>query len=105
MDRSEVITLLNPTKTQDSTGVWRTTYTETDVFCQVSSVSQSEFFEGGRNGLNPSYRFTVFFADYDNQPLIRYNGSTYSVYRTFHARTDILELYTERKGGTNGKTA
>lgn len=105
MDRSEVITLLAPTQTQDTTGVWRTSYTETDVYCQVDSVTQQEFFEGGRNGLNPSYRFTVFFGDYAGQPLVQYNGSTYSIYRTYMGRNDTLELYAERKGGTNGRSA
>lgn len=102
MDRSEVITLLSPVVEKDAYGVPRTTYTETEVFCQVDSVTRAEFFDGGRSGLNPEYKFTVFFGDYEGQPLVRYNGQTYSIYRTFHARTDVLELYAERKGGTNG---
>ena len=65
MDRSEVITLVKEHKAQDENGVWRTTTTERDVFAQVDSVTASEFFEGGRNGLNPEYRFTMFFGDYD----------------------------------------
>ena len=103
MDRSQVIKLIAQSKTQDEYGVWRITETERQVFCQVSSVSQSEFFDGGRNGLNPEYRFTMFFADYDNERIVEYEGKRYAVYRTYHARTDIIELYTERQGGTNGK--
>jgi SPP1 family predicted phage head-tail adaptor len=102
MDRSEIITLLNESKTQDENGVWHKTLTEKQVFCQVDSVTRSEFFEAGRNGLNPEYRFTIFFGDYDGQREVRYKGKTYAVYRTYHARTDVLELYAERKGGTNG---
>lgn len=101
MDRSQVLTLITESKTQDSNGVWQTTTTERDVFCQVDSVTRDEFFEGGRNGLNPEYRFTMFYADYDGERTARYNGNTYGVYRVYHGRTDTIELYVERKGGTN----
>lgn len=103
MDRSEVIYLLAPTMEKDEYGVIKPTYSEKRVFCQVDSVTRAEFFEGGRSGFNPDYKFTVFFGDYNGEPLVRYNGNTYSIYRTYHARTDILELYVERKGGSNGK--
>lgn len=101
MDRSENLYLIAETKTQDVNGVWHKALTEKQVFCQVDSVTRSEFFEAGRNGLNPEYRFTIFFGDYDGQREVRYKGKTYAVYRTYHARTDELELYAERKGGTN----
>ena len=102
MDRSDVIKLIGVTKTQDNRGVWRETPVAREVMCQVDSVTQSEFFEGGRNGLNPELRFTMFYADYHDEPIVEYKGNTYSVYRTFYQRNDKVELYVERKGGTNG---
>lgn len=104
MDRSNVITLVSTVKTQDELGVWRETPSPRDVFCQVDSVTRNEFFEGGRNGLNPQYRFTVFAGDYEGEQTVIYNGLPYAIYRTYHARTDELELYAERKGGTNSVT-
>ncbi|MBQ1810307.1 MAG: phage head closure protein [Erysipelotrichaceae bacterium] len=101
MDRSEVLYLIAETMSQDENGVWHKTLTERKVFCQVDSVTRSEFFEAGRNGLNPEFRFTIFFGDYADEREVRYKGKTYAVYRTYHARTDTLELYVERKGGTN----
>jgi hypothetical protein len=103
MDRSTPIQLLSPNKTQNSVGVWETTYTPRLVFAQVDSVSRAEFFDGGRNGLNPEFRMTLFFGDYQGERLLRYNGQTYSVYRTYQGRTDELELYVERQGGSNGQ--
>lgn len=103
MDRSEIITLLKPVKYQDAIGVWHETTEEKDVFCQVESVTRAEFFEAGRNGLNPDFKMTIFFGDYDGETMLQYKGATYAVYRTYHAKTDVLELYVERKGGTNGK--
>lgn len=103
MDRSDVIKLISVTRTQDKYGQFVETETSRQVYCQVGSITQSEFYEGGRNGLNPEYRFTVFFADYEDETIIEYKGKRYAVYRTYLARNDKLELYVERKGGTNGQ--
>ena len=103
MDRTDVIKLLSVSKTQDQYGVWRETITEKQVFCQVDSVSAAEFFEGGRAGLNPEYRMTMFSGDYSGETMLIYNGLTYAIYRTYQRRDDNVELYVERKGGTNGK--
>lgn len=103
MDRSDIINLISETRAKNSFGIWETTRTSRQVFCRVDSVTASEFFDGGRNGLNPEYRMTMFFGDYNGEQIIEYNGATYSVYRTYKAKTDIIELYVERRGGTNGK--
>lgn len=102
MDRSDVITLIKTVRAQNDFGVWENTETTRDVFCDVGSVTRSEFFEGGRNGLNPAYVFTMFFGDYEGETIVEYNGNRYAIYRTYHAKTDVIELYAERKGGTNG---
>lgn len=103
MDRSTPIMLLSTNKAQDAYGVWVESPTSRIVFCQVDSVTRAEFFDGGRNGLNPEYRMTMFFGDYNGEKLLSYNGQTYSVYRTYQGKNDTIELYVERKGGTNGK--
>ena len=102
----DVLILLTPTKTQDRLGVWQETLTERTVFTQAHSVTGKEFFNGGRNGLNPELRFTVFHGDYAGETLCRYAGQAYSVYRTYRVPgTDYMELYVERKGGSNGAAA
>lgn len=103
MDRSDVIKLIPITYAKDANGIQRATEGEPrEVMCQVDSVSRNEFFEGGRNGLNPEYVFKVFFADYEDERLVEYQNKRYSIYRTYHGRNDMMELYAERKGGTNG---
>ena len=104
MDRAVEITLIKTTREQDNKGVWRPTEERRTILCYVNSVTRSEFFEGGRNGLNPEYRFTVFFGDYQGEETLVYNGLAYGIYRTYHADGDNLELYAERKGGTNGNS-
>ena len=104
MDRSDVITLVTETYVENEYGVSVPTVTKKEVFCQVDSVTRSEFYEGGRNGLNPEYRFTMFGPDYDGQRTVEYDGKAYGIYRTYIGRNDTIELYAERKGGTNGIT-
>ena len=100
MDRSTVITLVADTRVQDDNGVWRDGVRKTrDVFAQVDSVTRSEFFDGGQNGLKPEYRFTLFFGDYEGESELIYNGVTYSIYRSYYGRRDDVELYVEKKAG------
>lgn len=102
MNKSDVITLIRVERVQNDYGTWTENIIKRKVFCQVQSIQQKEFFEAGRNGLNPQYRFIVFFGNYQGEELIEYKGDTYSIYRTYHKENDQLELYVERKGGSNG---
>lgn len=102
MDRSDVIKLIAETATRDQYGIFQKTETSREVYAQVDSVTGSEFFEGGRNGLNPELRFRMFAWDYKGERIVEHNGARFAVYRTYLGRDDTLELYTERQGGTNG---
>lgn len=103
MDRSNGITLLKATRTQDADGIWRETLTGRDVFARVESVTRAEFFDGGRNGLNPEFVVKMFLYDYEGEALLRFEDKTYAIYRTYHGKNDTIELYVQREGGTNGK--
>ena len=99
----DILFMIGRTYAKDENGVERPTDTEREVFCQVHSVGRQEFFDAGRNGLNPSYQFTVFAADYAGETIVKYGGTQYGVYRTYRVpHSDYMELYVERKGGTNG---
>ena len=99
MDRSTPIKLIAESYQQDNYGVPQKTRTVREVYADVHSVTASEWFEGGRAGLNPEYRFTMFAPDYQGEKVVEYNGTQYGVYRTYQARTDIIELYTQLKKG------
>lgn len=101
MKKSDVAYLVSESWTQDNTGVQRRTTQKRKVFVKVSSVNSQEWFEGGRNGLNPQYRFTMFQFDYLGEKIIEYNGIQYTVYRTFNKSVDEIELYTELKKGND----
>lgn len=90
---------MTETVTQDQYGIVQTSLTEKKVYCQVTSVSASEWFDGGRNGLNPEYRMTMFKYDYSGENIVKYNDVLYTVYRTYETRNDFIELYVERREG------
>ena len=43
---------------------------------------------------------TMNVFDYANEKELVYNGSVYSIYRTYLGRNDTIELYVQRKQGT-----
>lgn len=99
-----VIKLISFTLEKDKYGVDRKNYSYKEVFCEVHSITRAEFFNAGRNGLNPSLEVTMFHGDYHGETMVELEGQTYAVYRVFKSDTsDYIELYLERQGGTNGK--
>ena len=89
--RSNVAYLISFAYQQDAYGVLQRTLEKRKVMVDVSSVSASEFFEGGRNGLKPALRFTLFAYDYGGENIIEYNGEQYTVYRTYLRNYDKVE--------------
>lgn len=95
---TDVLILISQNVTTDKYGREEMTETEKTVYCEVDSITQSEFYSAANTELNPEYRFTVFFGDYNGQPVVKYNGQRYAIYRTYRTGDD-LELYAERKVG------
>ena len=100
MDRSDVIKLVAYTYTVDEYGVHIPAATKREVYCNVQSVSASEFFQGAANGIKPEYRFTMFKYDYQGEEIVEYKNTAYTVYRTYEGRNDTIELYAEQRKGS-----
>lgn len=100
MDRSTPIYLITEYNQEDQFGVLQPTLSRRLVYANVTSVSQGEWMDGGRIGLNPEYRMTMFAFDYANEKELVYNGSVFSIYRTYMGRNNMIELYVQRKQGT-----
>ncbi len=99
MDRSRVLTLIEEAYKPDTLGQLIPTETRRDVYCNLASVSASEWFDGGRVGLNPEYRATMFVYDYNGERIAELDGVRYGIYRTYLAQNEFIELYLERKAG------
>ena len=99
MSKSAVAYLVKESFTKDSFGIYEKTEEKRKVYVDVSSVNANEWFEGGRNGLNPEYRFIMFSHDYQGEQIIEYNDVQYTIYRTYLRKKDEIELYCEKKKG------
>ena len=98
----DILTLIATSYTKNDYGVDVPVESCREVFAKVNSVTRAEFFDGGRNGLNPQLVFRVFRGDYCGEQTCEFHGLRYGIYRTFMTPDDYIELYAERKGGTNG---
>lgn len=97
---SDTIDLIAETVTIGDDGVPSTAETSATVFCEVTSVGANEWFEGGRNGLNPQYRFIIFTGDYHDEEICVFHGKRYRIYRTY-IDGDRTELYAEKRKGNS----
>lgn len=99
MDRSHIITLVSESYETDSIGQNIANEYTRDVYCNVRSVSGSEWMEAGRNGIKAAYQVTMFRYDYGGELIVELDGERYAVYRTYVAQGEEIELYLEKKAG------
>ncbi len=64
-------------------------YTESKVFCNIKSITQSEFYQAQTVGLKPELKVEV--KKYNDEDHFRYNGKLYKILRTY-VKNDITEL-------------
>jgi len=108
---TDEITLISYTEEQDEIGNWVKSPTEMQAFCRIASVSQSEFFEAGRNGMKPICTATMRRCDYNGQTDVVLNGTPLHVYRTYvqiaraqhqaASNPDMIELHLEETANGN----
>ena len=94
----DVAYLINEETAVDNIGNEIKKQTENEVFIDISSVSQNEFYKSAQNGLKSEYKFTLFSADYGGQEKVRYNDTVYYIYRTYE-KDEKTELYVTKKAG------
>lgn len=83
MIRATTITLLS--EDPAAHGVFDApTEIQNEVFAEVISVSQNEYYKAMANGLQPESVFRLTdYADYDNQKVFLYEGERWRVIRTY----------------------
>ena len=73
---------------------------ETTIFCEVDSITQSEFEAAGQKDIKPSYKFTVWSFEYNDQTEVEYCGQRLTIYRTYQRQNEErIELYAEKRLG------
>lgn len=90
-----VITLMKETNTVDSYGDTTQTFTERQVFAEVKSIGQTEFYQAEAVGLKPEIKFVIAdFADYEGEKRLKYTAfggveEIYSVIRTYRNKINL----------------
>lgn len=95
---NDVAYLVNEVLTEDDIGNSVSETSETAVFCEISSVSQSEFYKAAAVGYKPQCRLKMWQDEYGGQSLVRIGKVYYSVIRNFTAN-GMTELYLEGRVG------
>lgn len=101
--RDDTVKLITEIYAENDYGVLGPSRTSRTIYATVDSVSQSEWFQGGRNGLNPEFKVTTFSGNYNGEEVAEYKGRLYSIYRTYQPHPDTIELYLERRKGKEPK--
>ena len=97
----EVITLIHYTETTDYYGDPFKVTTERQLFAEVKSISQTEFYQAQGLGLKPEIKFIIAdFFDYKGEMKIKYTpfGGTeeiYTILRTYRTN-NRLEIVCKR---------
>lgn len=100
MRQGTPIYLISEDYEQNDIGVMVPVITRTKIFARITSVSGQEWFEGGRNGLNPEFRAEIYPFEYHGEEILEKDGRMYSIYRTFQSSEKTLELYCQKRKGT-----
>lgn len=98
------LTLLSTTITYDDIGNPVETPNNIDIFCDVKSISKTEFYNAAANGLKPEYIFVVHPYEYNGETYVLFseNESTkqrYKVIKTYKVNMEELELTCEKVAG------
>ena len=95
------IKLLTETNTVDEYGDTVTTVVEREIFAEVKSVGQSEFYQAQAVGLKPEIKFVIAdFFDYKGEKHLKYTPfggveETYTILRTYRNNIN-LEIVCKR---------
>lgn len=92
---NEIVTLIS--RVYGNSGVYETESKQIriNVFAEVKSVSQSEFYAAGQAEIKPELKVKVWKHEYDGQNEFEYRGNGYSIYRTYIVG-EYIELIARR---------
>lgn len=95
---NDILKLRSYAEITNDYGIQERTVTERQVFAQVKSIGQSEFYQAQAEGLKPELKFVLAdYGDYQGEKEIEYDNKIYSVLRTYRTGNQIeITVYGER---------
>lgn len=98
------IQLIKEKVVPDSVGNQIVVRTVKTVYATVLPITQNEFFQARTIGINPRAKFEIVWSEYDEEKLLQWKGTTYSIYRVYEREDEMIELYAQRKLGGSSET-
>lgn len=95
----DVCNLLSITTTKDELGQFKPTEKPIMIFCSKLSITRAEFNTAGMLGFKPDMMLVVDSDSYNQEKLLEYRNTKYSIYKTFQRNDGFTELYCEVKSG------
>lgn len=92
MDRSNVLTLISVSYTQDSIGQRVPVETRRTVYCNLASVSRAEWATAGQLGLKADLVATMFAHDYHGEELAEITTMLASTERSYLLSSSGVQL-------------
>lgn len=87
---NEVIKLRSYTESVNDYGIPTRTTTDRQVFAQLRSIGQTEFYQAQADGLKPTFKFVLAdYYDYQDEKEVVYNSKVYNVLRTYRDHNKI----------------
>ena len=100
---NDVISLVKKIETTDEYGDPVSELPEREVFAELKSIGQSEFYQAQASGMKAEIKFILSdYEDYEEEQLIKYNNQLYDVIRTY--KSGIQLEITCKRGVNNGST-
>ena len=94
---NDILILIATTNGVDDYGDPVVTETRREVFCDVASIGQKEFYQAQAVGLQPEVKFVLAdHLDYEGEQLAEYGGQIFRVLRTYRTGRE-LELVCYRE--------
>lgn len=94
-----VCKLISITTEQDNIGQFIKSKKERTIFCSKMSITRAEFNSAGNLGHKPNVMFIVDGDEYSKEHYLEFEGTQYSIYKTFQRADNFIELYCEVKSG------
>ena len=96
----DLLTLIAETYEQDDIGQQIPQTSGASVWAHVRSVTRSEWYAGGREGMQPEFVAVTPAVNYNGEKIAVLRGRRYAIYRTYLPDdSDEIELYLEERVG------
>ena len=96
---NDELILKSITYTEDEIGNQIPIESSNTVFCDVKSISRSEFYNASVAGLKPSLTFIIKLYEYSEETMLEYNSKQYKVIRNYRKNSEEIELTCEEVAG------